>query len=160
MSGHSDPSSETRLVDFSKFLATKLLTKVAQIDCWIIGLFWKSPIRLLCKNSCGYFLCKLQKNLPTVSLNIWSHWFRLIHRNQGAKDVGSRVARAKLNFSVWRVASVTRFGEISPLWQHIKNLSPFHDGLFSIWQNINLPFQILNAMGENFNVESCQIFNS
>ena len=31
--------------------------------------------------------------------------------------------------------SVTRFGEILPLWQNFKNIGPFFDGLFCIGQN-------------------------
>ena len=30
--------------------------------------------------------------------------------------------------------SVTRFGEISPLWQNFKNILQLYDGLISIWQ--------------------------
>ena len=34
--------------------------------------------------------------------------------------------------------SVTRFGDISPLWHDVKNLWPFWNSLFGIWQNFEL----------------------
>ena len=34
------------------------------------------------------------------------------------------------------MVSVTRFGEISPLWQKLKCLWQFNEGLFSIWQKL------------------------
>ena len=36
--------------------------------------------------------------------------------------------------------SVTRFGEISPLWQNDLNLRPVAEGLFIIWQNFGPTF--------------------
>ena len=33
--------------------------------------------------------------------------------------------------------SVTRFGEISPLWQKFSRLWQIVDGLFFIWQNVD-----------------------
>ena len=33
------------------------------------------------------------------------------------------------------VHSVTKFGEISPLWHNLQSLGQFLDGLFTIWQN-------------------------
>ena len=35
-----------------------------------------------------------------------------------------------------RSFSVTRFGEISPLWQNFTSLREILDGLFLIWQNV------------------------
>ena len=37
-----------------------------------------------------------------------------------------------------RNCSVTRFGEIVPLWHNFKSLGQFRLGLFSIWQNVYL----------------------
>ena len=39
------------------------------------------------------------------------------------------------NDQTFIVASVTRFGEISPLWQSFKRLWQFVKGLLSIWEN-------------------------
>ena len=33
------------------------------------------------------------------------------------------------------MTSVTRFGEISPLWQHLMTLCQMVEGLISVWQN-------------------------
>ena len=38
--------SVTRLGDFWKFLATNLLTKVAQKHWWLLGLFWKGYLNV------------------------------------------------------------------------------------------------------------------
>ena len=56
--------------------------------------------------------------------------------------------------------SVTRFGEISPLWQNFKSLPKMIDGLFSIWQILNLLWQILYAIGMIYAVVSGQILNN
>ena len=49
------------------------------------------------------------------------------------KDRGGRGGRGRV---VSILFSVTRFGEILPLWHKIKGLLQFYEGLFSIWQNI------------------------
>ena len=42
----------------------------------------------------------------------------------------------KSSFGEWHIPiSVTRFGEISPLWQKFTSLWQFLDSLFLIWQN-------------------------
>ena len=33
--------------------------------------------------------------------------------------------------------SVTRFGEISPLWHNLKNLGYIFERSFSVWQNVD-----------------------
>ena len=33
--------------------------------------------------------------------------------------------------------SVTRFGEILPLWHNFKNLEDIFEGLISVWQNVD-----------------------
>ena len=33
--------------------------------------------------------------------------------------------------------SVTRFGEILPLWHNFKSIGQIFEGLFSIWQNVD-----------------------
>ena len=53
------------------------------------------------------------------------------------------------------VRSVTRFDEISPLWQHWKNLWQCFEGLLSIWQNFeptlaNLLCYFLVLNGQNW----------
>ena len=54
------------------------------------------------------------------------------------------------NANRWYVeASVTRFGEISPLWHDFKNLRQIIDALFSIWQNFNLTLGKI-AIGQVF----------
>ena len=32
--------------------------------------------------------------------------------------------------------TLTRFGEITPLWQNLKTLWQYFEGLFSIWQTL------------------------
>ena len=47
------------------------------------------------------------------------------------KDRGGRGGRGRV---VSILFSVTRFGEILPLWHKIKGLLQFYEGLFGIWQ--------------------------
>ena len=47
----------------------------------------------------------------------------------------SLLFRSKLLTGTWFKISVTRFGEISPLWQNFRNLWPFIEGQNSIWQH-------------------------
>ena len=54
--------------------------------------------------------------------------------------------------------SVTRFGEISPLWHKIKCLWQFCEGLFSIWQKV-LP-TLVNTIGQFFMVVNRQIMKT
>ena len=44
--------------------------------------------------------------------------------------------------------SVTRFGEISPLWQCFKSLGKFCKGLFSVWQFFHLLWQCFKSLGK------------
>ena len=44
------------------------------------------------------------------------------------------------------MTNVTRFGEISPLWQIFEELWQLVKSLFSIWQNQNLLWQIACAI--------------
>ena len=39
----------------------------------------------------------------------------------------------------YTASSVTRFGEISPLWRFLKRLRHFSESLFAIWQNFEPP---------------------
>ena len=39
-----------------------------------------------------------------------------------------------LYFHLFDIASVTKFGEISPLWQNLKNIMQLYEDLISIWQ--------------------------
>ena len=43
---------------------------------------------------------------------------------------------------------VTRFGEISPLWQNFKSLWLLFEGLFCIGQNVNLIGHIFRILGK------------
>ena len=52
----------------------------------------------------------------------------------------------KLNES----ASVTRFGEVSPLWQQKISLLQFLVGLISLWQNFQLTLANVYAIGQIF----------
>ena len=53
--------------------------------------------------------------------------------------------------------SVTRFGEILPLWQNFKSLWLFFEGLFCIGQNIEPNWANFNDIGQNFIVVNCPI---
>ena len=63
--------SVTRLGDFWKFLATNILTKVAQIFGNFLGCCEKHYF--VSKNCCGSFLGRVWKNWATFYSNIWSH---------------------------------------------------------------------------------------
>ena len=52
--------------------------------------------------------------------------------------------------------SVTRFGEISPLWQTFLSLWLFSDGLFSIWQTFKPTLAMWCAFGQFFIVVNGQ----
>ena len=54
---------------------------------------------------------------------------------------------AALNYAVAIVTSVTRFGQISPLWQKIKSLVIFVSFLKSIWPNFEITFLIIMLLG-------------
>ena len=75
----------------------------------------------------------------------------------GLKDVRSKRCQSKIcqskichgtgyvSFPCWKICrdpmfeetSVTRFGEISPLWHNLKNIGYIFEGSFSIWQNVD-----------------------
>ena len=57
-------------------------------------------------------------------------------------------------------SSVVRFGEISPLWQTLKWLRQFNQGLFCIWQKCYLLWQILYTIGQFFMVVNGQIMKT
>ena len=50
------------------------------------------------------------------------NWWHLQSIHIDIEDIGLRI-------------SVTKFGEISPLWQNDMNLRQVGEGLFSVWQN-------------------------
>ena len=58
------------------------------------------------------------------------------------------------------VFSVTRFGEIPPLWPIIKNLWQHISGLFSYGQSFNSLWHNLYAIGHVFIAENGQILNT
>ena len=55
------------------------------------------------------------------NLTIWSQWFN----------------RSTSLF----IYSVTRFDEISPLWQHVESIRQYFHSLFNIWHILNLLWQ-------------------
>ena len=55
--------------------------------------------------------------------------------------------------------SVTRFGDISPLWQNFKSLWQLWSGLFSVRQNFELIWQFNNAIGKIVSVANVLILN-
>ena len=57
------------------------------------------------------------------------------------------------------LASVTRFGEISPLWRNVKHLAIFWRYLCSIWQNFKSTFAKI-YFWENLIVVSGQILKT
>ena len=65
-------SSVTRLGEFRKFLATNSLTKVAQKDCWLLGLFWKRSINV--KTAEDIFRQLVETFGQPFYPNIWSYW--------------------------------------------------------------------------------------
>ena len=62
--------------------------------------------------------------------------------------------------AVTSVNSVTRFGEISPLWQHFMNFCQMAESLFSVRQFFNLIWQNCNDFGQPFNVVHGQILKN
>ena len=65
-------------------------------------------------------------------------------------------------YNFWSQAcagSVTRFGEISPLWQNFKSLGNFLNGLFSIWQTF-VPTLAFYATGQIVLVVNGQRFKN
>ena len=54
---------------------------------------------------------------------------------------------------------VTRFGEISPIWQNFKYIWQSFEGSFSNWQNFNLYLEIFLLLDKFFNVVNSQILN-
>ena len=48
-----------------------------------------------------------------------------------------------------QVSSVTRFGEITPLWHNYKRFGQFFEALFSIWHNFD-PTLAKIAIGQVF----------
>ena len=57
------------------------------------------------------------------------------------------------------VGSVTRFGEMSPLWQNAKIIRQLFEGLISIWQNFELTMEIQCAFGPKYIVVNGQILS-
>jgi len=55
--------------------------------------------------------------------------------------------------------SVPRFGEISPLWHHIKSLWLFFETVFCIWQNVDPASGFLFWHWANFIAVNGQISN-
>ena len=47
-------------------------------------------------------------------------------------------------------SSVTRFGEISPFWQHVKSLWPMFEGLFCLGQNFVITLAIFFCFLANY----------
>ena len=54
---------------------------------------------------------------------------------------------AALNYAVSIVTSVTRFGQISPIWQTIKSLVIFVSFFKSTWPNFEITFLIIMLLG-------------
>ena len=46
------------------------------------------------------------------------------------------------------VCSVTRFGEISPLWQNLRCLWQIFEGLFDFWHSLKPTLAIFYAIGQ------------
>ena len=109
-------SSVTRLDDFWKFYGTNFHTKVLQILCWQFGLFWNRQFYV--KTTVGSdVLGTFWKKWAPFSGSIWSHCdsHPKSHDHKLSSSL-SLLLRFPIHFQLLS-GSVTRFGEISPLWQ-------------------------------------------
>ena len=57
----------------------------------------------------------------------------------------------------FRASSVSRFGEISPLWPKVSNLWQIFEGISKVWQNVELTLVKNNVQGQIFFVANGQI---
>ena len=62
----------------------------------------------------------------------------ITHDNFQALTVKKAFSRIVTCHNLMVSSSVTRFGEILPLWHNFKSLGQIFEGLFSIWQSFNL----------------------
>ena len=68
----------------------------------------------------------------------WTERFLQTAEDRGSNSVIGKIYSTICNpytaHGLWKDDSVTRFGEISPLWQKFTNLWQIFDGLFFTWQ--------------------------
>ena len=128
-------------------------TKVAQIVGEFLGYFGKW--HYLSKSCRGYFWGNHWRNWAPFNSNIWSHWSTthlfglffalsndIVFLPQYSIKIGigkfehyQRETVLVTSTVPTSVASVTRFGEIWPLWRNVKIIWPLCMCLFIVWQN-------------------------
>ena len=134
------------LAEFWKFSVVNFHTQIAQIFVDLKSITFKEKMNVATFWATLENILQLLKNWK---LDQPIAWLRLLQSR-----------RNELYLTVWHAAvSVTRFGEISPLWRCVVKLWPFWKCSFTIWHNVEVNVANFIWFWEMFSIPNGKILN-